>query len=92
MINFIKNIGRDKKLHFIYSFIIAFLGGVFAFILRMNTIQFIFTSFSLSMATGLGKEYADHINPNNKWDWYDIFADVLGAITGTAASSVLLFI
>lgn len=86
------NIQKDKLLHFGYSFLIALLAGVCAFFLRMNVLQFIFTSLGISFATGVGKEYGDHINPNNKWDWYDILADAIGAICGTLVSSILLFV
>ncbi|MBO6271461.1 hypothetical protein J6O48_01635 [bacterium] len=48
----------------------------------MNIFQVAISGFSVAFAAGLGKEYGDKVNPNNKWDWYDILADVLGSLIG----------
>lgn len=34
------------------------------------------------MALGIGKEYGDKTAAGNRWDWYDILADFVGAILG----------
>ena len=34
------------------------------------------------LGLGLGKEFGDEKSPNNKWDWMDILADVVGVIVG----------
>lgn len=44
------------------------------------------------VAIGAGKEYGDNCAVGNKWDWYDITADLLGAITGASIGSVLSII
>ena len=36
----------------------------------------------VAMGMGVTKEFADSLNPNNKWDWFDLLADLIGAIIG----------
>jgi uncharacterized protein YfiM (DUF2279 family) len=42
-----------------------------------------------SIALGVGKEYGDHCNPYSNWDWYDLLADTIGALVGSAIGLVL---
>ena len=48
-----------------------------------------FSGFISAMGAGLGKEYGDKINPYNKWDWYDVLADFLGALAGSGLTALL---
>ena len=41
-----------------------------------------------ALGLGLGKEYGDSKAPGNRWDWWDVVADVVGMIAG--AGLVLL--
>ncbi len=36
----------------------------------------------VAIVAAITKEYADSKSPNNKWDWLDILADVVGIIIG----------
>jgi uncharacterized protein YfiM (DUF2279 family) len=42
-----------------------------------------------SMAAGVTKEWCDSKQPGNKWDWWDIAADVAGAACGLAFNYLL---
>lgn len=62
---------NDKVKHFIICFIPTFTLGVYG--------------ISGSMGAGITKEWCDSHQPGNKWDWWDIAADVAGAIAGLLA-------
>ena len=85
-------IPKDKKLHFLCSFGIAFVFALFFFLIGMSAIELSIASFSVAFAAGIGKEYADKVNPHNYWDWYDVLADFLGSITGLILPLVLKII
>lgn len=70
----IKNIGKDKWLHF----------GVCALASIINP--------WLGVGLAIGKEYGDSKSPNNKWDWWDILADVIGIIVGTGIRHIIKYI
>ncbi len=55
----------------------------------MPWIQVSVISFAIAMAAGSGKEYGDKGNPSNHWCWYDIIADAIGAMAGTAVAMVI---
>lgn len=86
------NIQKDKQLHFLYSFYISCLFGIFFVLIGMNIFQVAIASFSVAFAAGLGKEYGDKINPYNKWDWYDILADALGSLVGVIIPIIIKII
>ena len=73
----IANFGVDKLYHFAACFIITFIVGV-VMIPVTNLFGVMFSSFMCGSAAALAKEYADKVNPNNKWDWKDIVADYCG--------------
>ena len=56
-----------------------------------NLFGMLFSSIMCGSAAGLAKEYADKVNPNNKWDWKDIIADYCG-IGLAAVILVILYI
>jgi hypothetical protein len=68
----------DLIKHFIVCFIFPLLFGSHG------------ASFALGL--GVGKEYGDSACPNNKWDWWDILADVLGIAFGLILHYFLLFL
>lgn len=88
----LNKIPKDKRLHFGYSYIIAFICGLISLTLNMNVIQIFYSGFTISCAAGFGKEYGDKINPYNHWDWYDILADVIGAALGIGSILILYMI
>lgn len=86
-------IGEDKKLHITCCLLVAaFIGSILA-VSHTALWVIAFISFISAMLCGLAKEYGDHINPHNKWDWYDIVADGVGALLGSiiVLLAVLLF-
>lgn len=88
----LNKIPKDKRLHFGYSYIIAFICGLISLMLNMNALQIFYSGFTISCAAGFGKEYGDKINPYNHWDWYDILADVIGAALGIGSILILYMI
>ena len=82
MTNVFKKIGSDKYAHFCVCAIVALLVGVFGMVMKMTPIMIAYCGFVAAMGAGLGKEYGDKVNPKNKWDWMDVLADFLGAVTG----------
>lgn len=84
-------ITKDKKLHFTCCMLIAL---VVTFILGTMSNWYVGAMAGLltAMGTGVGKEYGDAKSPNNKWDWYDILADALGALTGVIISVIAIVV
>lgn len=73
----ISRFGIDKLYHLSACFIITFIVGIIMLPIT-NLFGVIFSSFISGSAAALAKEYADMVNPNNKWDWKDIAADYCG--------------
>lgn len=84
-------IARDKKLHFACCMLIAFAATMLIGALS-NLCAGSLAGLLTAMGAGVGKEYGDKVNPNNKWDWQDIIADLLGAIIGTAIAASAIII
>lgn len=43
----------------------------------------------LAIGLAIGKEYGDSKAIGNKWDWYDILADIIGIVIGSGIHIVL---
>ena len=80
----------DKFLHFSVSAGATFLIGIVTFFMGMRDSMIASGLFSLGL--GLGKEYGDSKAKGNKWDWWDIVADVVGIACGIGVISVLYLI
>ena len=65
------NIGTDKIKHALVNFFLALTG-------------FVSIPFALGLCIGasVGKEYGDSKASGNKWDWWDIVADLIGMGVG----------
>ena len=70
----------DKVLHFLVCCIGTILVSIGTFFLGNTASLFCGGLFSLGL--GLGKEYGDNEASGNKWDWYDILADLAGIAVG----------
>lgn len=84
-------ITKDKKLHFICCMLIALATTIFIGVLS-NWYAGSLAGLLTAMGTGIGKEYGDKINPYNKWDWYDILADLIGTIVGIAIGIIIIIL
>lgn len=84
-------ISKDKKLHFIYCMLIA-LATTLLIGLLSNWYVGGIAGLLTAMGTGVGKEYGDKINPYNKWDWYDILADLIGTIVGITIGIIIIIL
>lgn len=84
-------ITKDKQLHFICCMLVAFIVTSMLGLIS-NWYVGAIAGLLTAMGIGVGKEYGDSKSPNNKWDWYDILADVLGAIAGVLIGIVLIVI
>ena len=89
MKTFFQTIGADKYAHFCVCAIVAICVGFFGMLIGMSPMMIGFSGFISAMGAGLGKEYGDKINPYNKWDWYDVLADLLGALAGSGLTALL---
>ena len=45
--------------------------------------------FCGGLAAGIGKEYGDECAEGNYWDWKDIAADCIGALSGGGLAAIL---
>ncbi len=44
----------------------------------------------VALAAAFAKEYTDHINPHNHWDWYDMLANIAGVILGKLSRELVI--
>ena len=88
----LNKIGSDKYAHFVLCAIVALLVGACGMLMGASIAVIGFSGFAAAMGAGLGKEYGDKVNPYNKWDWWDVLADVLGAVFGSGVSMLLAWI
>lgn len=84
-------ITKDKKLHFICCMLIALATTILIGLLS-NWYAGSLAGLLTAMGTGVGKEYGDKINPYNKWDWYDILANLIGAVVGVILGTTVLIL
>lgn len=84
-------IAKDKKLHFICCTLIALATTILIGLLS-NWYAGSLAGLLTAMGIGIGKEYGDKINPYNKWDWYDILADLIGAVIGVILGITVLIL
>lgn len=86
------SIAKDKKIHFIVCLIAAVAMMVLMRLISSPLGVAAMASVISSLALGIGKEYGDKVNPSNKWDWNDLLADFIGAISGTAVGCLFWII
>lgn len=84
-------ITKDKKLHFTCCMLIALATTILIGLLS-NWYAGSLAGLLTAMGTGVGKEYGDKANPYNKWDWYDILADLIGTIVGIAIGIIIIIL
>lgn len=72
---------KDKYLHFTCCMLIALVVTI-VLGLMSNWYVGALAGLSTAMGTGVGKEYGDCKSPNNKWDWKDTLADLIGSLVG----------
>ena len=77
-------IKKDKYLHFLSCGLVSLLTSIFALILGLGNIGIMYSGITSGISIGLGKEYGDYACSNNKWDNYDLIADILGALIGSS--------
>lgn len=82
-------IPTDKVQHFAICAIAAMCMMILMRIIcALPAVAFVSATIS-SIALGVGKEYGDHCNPYSNWDWYDLLADTIGALVGSAIGLIL---
>ena len=84
-------ITKDKKLHFICCLLIALATTILIGLLS-NWYAGGLAGLLTAMGTGVGKEYGDKASPSNKWDWYDILADLIGTIIGITIGIIIIIL
>lgn len=84
-------ITKENKLHFICCMLIALATTILIGLLS-NWYAGGLAGLLTAMGTGVGKEYGDKASPSNRWDWYDILADFIGAIVGASIGILITII
>lgn len=74
---------NDKLLHFLVCGAIAALTCILMMLVGATVLHCAIAAVIAAMAAGLGKEYGDRCAIGNHWDWYDLAADLAGAVVGT---------
>ena len=69
---------NDKLKHFIVCFIVTAIAGSHG--------------AAAAMGAGITKEWCDSHQPDNKWDWWDIAADVAGIIAGLTVRQIIKYV
>lgn len=82
-------IPSDKIKHFAVCMLVSLSVSLLEMLIGARFAQYAIAGFSAGVAIGIGKEYGDHCAAGNKWDWYDLIADTLGAIVGFSILSLL---
>ena len=81
-------IPKDKRLHFACCMLIALVVTPLIGLLSNWYVGGLAGSLT-AMGVGVGKEYGDKVNPNNKWDWQDILADFIGTAVGVSVGILI---
>lgn len=85
-------VSRDKILHFAVCAVVALILAIVIALLSKDFLCSAVAGIYSGTAIGVGKEYGDYKAVGNRWDWYDMVADILGAIAGAAAGGLLTFV
>lgn len=75
---------KDKQLHFLACFLIAFIGGVI-------TGRYI-AAFGLTIVIGIAKEIVDYYSKEGTAEFMDIVADILGGIVGIGLAFTVRYV
>lgn len=78
---------RDKLKHFAASMAIGAAGAALAREHGADHCQAAGVGFTFSVAIGAGKEYYDLRIKRTRWNWRDLFWDVVGATAGSLLAS-----
>lgn len=82
-------IQKDKIQHFAVCAIAAFVTASIVGVMSKNEFAGATAGFAMAMGLGIGKEYGDSKAKGNKWCWWDMLADTLGAVVGITAYFLL---
>lgn len=75
---------KGDLMHIIICTVVSMVMMLIMWLLLSPLAAAITSSILCSLALGVGKEFGDSVNPNNKWDWKDFGRDLLGAVIGTS--------
>lgn len=84
------NLGKDKYMHAAVCAIIAICSVVLLYMCKATLLTANIGGLLTAMSAGFAKEYGDKCNPNNKWDWQDVLADLIGSIIGLLLITLIL--
>lgn len=81
-------IQKDKVLHFIACMTAAGYVVLVMVLIGADVKSTCVAAFVSAVLLGVGKEYGDYMNPQSRWDNYNLLADALGAAVGASAGLI----
>lgn len=88
IIEWFKQIPKDKIMHFGLSSLITIFAGHMALRFTTDPVVAIGTGASVGMLCGILKEVIDSFDSDNKFSWSDLLADLLGCIVGAGLAAI----
>ena len=82
----------DKVKHFFVNAVVVTGATLMLLGLGFETIPAYTASVFLAIGLSVGKEYGDSRAVGNRWDWWDIYYDVLGIIIGICYSISIIYL
>lgn len=83
-------LSTDKIKHFAACLAISAFTAMILDAAGSTLLPCLIGSLLCGISAGAGKEYGDSKCSENFWDWWDILADVLGAVAGSFFSLLTL--
>jgi VanZ family protein len=84
---------KDKLEHVVITAFVTFFLGMLGFQCASHVAGWSFALIAglAGVYGGVCKEFGDAQCPDNKFDWYDLLADVIGAVIGSAVLLLCFF-
>lgn len=88
----VMKISTDKIKHLIVCFIVSASAAIIESVFGATYPLSLVAGMIAGVAIGVGKEYGDKCAIGNRWDWHDIVADAIGALSGSCVGALVSII